>query len=164
MYRLNSTFSGTLLRSRNAAVLAGYKVLNSRGFSWYNEMRVRMVGEGLFCTVGSRPRIRTTTVRSEISESTLRGRASRSWAFSRKHSLAFGRREASSLSSVRRSGVVCKPLREPAPVLELAVTWRKGDLSANLQAFLEVVREFAPVEIPANAPESPLNEPYPTSF
>ena len=49
-------------------------------------------------------------------------------------------------------------------MLELAVTWRKGDLSANLQAFLEVVREFAPVEIPANAPESPLNEPYPTSF
>lgn len=46
----------------------------------------------------------------------------------------------------RLPGVVFKPLREPAPVLELAATWRREDRSPNLRAFLEVVREFAPAE------------------
>jgi DNA-binding transcriptional LysR family regulator len=68
------------------------------------------------------------------------------------------------VSTSRLPGVVFKPLREPAPVLELAVTWRKGDLSTNLQAFLEVVREFAPVGGPADVSESPLDGPYSASF
>ena len=64
----------------------------------------------------------------------------------------------------RLPGVVFKPLREPAPVLQLAVTWRKGDPSLNLQAFLEVAREFASSRIPPpDLPEDlevPLDEPY----
>ncbi len=54
----------------------------------------------------------------------------------------------------RLPGVVFKPLREPAPVLELAATWRREDLASNLRAFLEVVREFAPVEARAGGPKS----------
>ncbi len=68
------------------------------------------------------------------------------------------------VSTSRLPGVIFKPLIEPTPVLELAVTWRKGGSSPNLQAFLEVVREFAPVEIPADVPETPVDEPYSTSL
>jgi DNA-binding transcriptional LysR family regulator len=37
--------------------------------------------------------------------------------------------------------VVFKPLRDPAPVLELVAAWRHDDTSPNLRSFLEVVRE-----------------------
>lgn len=73
------------------------------------------------------------------------------------------------VSTSRLPGVVFKPLRDPAPVLELAVTWRKDNLSPNLQAFLEIVREFAP-EVPtdptkfADGAETPLDEPYSASL
>ena len=50
----------------------------------------------------------------------------------------------------RLPGVVFKTLAEPAPVLELAATWRRDDRSANLLTFLEVVREFAPTGIPSS--------------
>ena len=64
------------------------------------------------------------------------------------------------VSPSRLPGVVFKTLQEPAPVLELAVTWKKEDPSPNLQAFLEVVREFAvPDEAPKTA-EIPLDEPF----
>ena len=71
------------------------------------------------------------------------------------------------VSPSRLPGVVFKPLREPAPVLELAVTWRKEDHTQNLQAFLEVVREFATPATPTGAtatPEPPLDEPYAASL
>ncbi len=41
--------------------------------------------------------------------------------------------------------MVFKPLREPRPMLDLVVAWRREDPSPNLQAFLEVVRELAPI-------------------
>jgi DNA-binding transcriptional LysR family regulator len=60
------------------------------------------------------------------------------------------------VSPSRLPGVVFRPLREPSPVLELAVTWKADDPSPNLQAFLEIVREFAaPVEVP-----EPVDEPF----
>ena len=49
------------------------------------------------------------------------------------------------VSMFRPVGVVFKPLREPRPVLDLVVAWRREDPSPNLQAFLEVVRELAPI-------------------
>jgi len=48
------------------------------------------------------------------------------------------------------ASVVFRPLREPTPTLDLAAAWRRDDSSANLRAFLEVVREFAPVEVKAS--------------
>ena len=50
----------------------------------------------------------------------------------------------------RPPGVVFRPLREPTPTLDLVAAWRRNDSSPNLRAFLEVVREFAPVEIRAS--------------
>jgi DNA-binding transcriptional LysR family regulator len=50
----------------------------------------------------------------------------------------------------RPPGVVFRPLREPTPTLDLVAAWRRDDRSANLQAFLEVIREFAPVEVRAS--------------
>lgn len=58
----------------------------------------------------------------------------------------------------RLPGVVFKPLREPAPVLELAATWRREDRSPNLRAFLEVVREFAPVGTSLEVTESSVGD------
>jgi DNA-binding transcriptional LysR family regulator len=49
------------------------------------------------------------------------------------------------VSMFRPVGVVFKPLREPRPMLDLVVAWRREDPSSNLQAFLEVVRELAPI-------------------
>jgi LysR family transcriptional regulator, benzoate and cis,cis-muconate-responsive activator of ben and cat genes len=50
------------------------------------------------------------------------------------------------VSMVRPVGVLFKPLREPRPMLDLLVAWRREeDPSPNLQAFLEVVRELAPI-------------------
>jgi DNA-binding transcriptional LysR family regulator len=53
-------------------------------------------------------------------------------------------------SAARPAGVVFRPLREPTPALNLVAAWRRDDPSPNLQAFLEVVREFAPVEVRAS--------------
>ena len=46
------------------------------------------------------------------------------------------------VSRYRPYDVVFKPLREPAPALELVAAWRRDDPSSNLQAFLEIVREL----------------------
>ena len=54
------------------------------------------------------------------------------------------------VSMTRPVGVVFKPLREPSPTLELVAAWRRDDPSPNLQAFLEIVRELAPVEARAS--------------
>jgi DNA-binding transcriptional LysR family regulator len=47
---------------------------------------------------------------------------------------------AKPLVTVFQPGVVFKKLVEPSPVLKLAAAWRKDDDSANLRAFLEVMR------------------------
>jgi len=47
------------------------------------------------------------------------------------------------VSADRPYDVVFKPLRDPAPALELVAAWRRDDTSSNLQSFLEVVRELA---------------------
>jgi DNA-binding transcriptional LysR family regulator len=62
------------------------------------------------------------------------------------------------VSDFRPAGVVFRPLREPTPVLSLVAAWRRDDGSANLQAFLEVVREFAPAEA------WPVNPPAPAGY
>ena len=46
------------------------------------------------------------------------------------------------VSGYRPYDVVFKPLREPAPALDLVAAWRRDDPSSNLQAFLEIVREL----------------------
>ena len=46
------------------------------------------------------------------------------------------------VSGYRPYDVVFKPLREPSLALELVAAWRRDDPSSNLQAFLEIVREF----------------------
>ncbi|CAN5805888.1 LysR family transcriptional regulator [soil metagenome] len=48
------------------------------------------------------------------------------------------------VSGHRQYDVVFKPLRDPTPVLDLVAAWQRDDLSSNLQAFLEVLRELAP--------------------
>jgi DNA-binding transcriptional LysR family regulator len=48
------------------------------------------------------------------------------------------------VSGYRKYDVVFKPLRDPAPSLDLVAAWRQEDPSSNLQAFLEVVREVGP--------------------
>ncbi len=53
-------------------------------------------------------------------------------------------------SGSRPVGVVFRPLREPTPTLNLVAAWRRNDGSPNLRTFLEVVREFAPVEVRAS--------------
>ncbi len=68
------------------------------------------------------------------------------------------------VSPSRLPGVVFRPLREPAPVLGLAVTWKKEDNSPNLQAFLEVVREFAASAETPDAPETQPGEPFSASL
>jgi DNA-binding transcriptional LysR family regulator len=62
------------------------------------------------------------------------------------------------VSASRPVGVVFRPLREPTPVLDLAVAWRRDDPSPNLLTFLEVVRQFAPVEVRASDSRVPLDE------
>ena len=61
------------------------------------------------------------------------------------------------VSGYKQYDVIFKPLRNPAPSLDLVAAWRREDPSSNLQAFLETVREVAPTE-PAsvtNATPSP---------
>ena len=61
------------------------------------------------------------------------------------------------VSGYRPYDVVFKPLRDPAPALELVAAWRRDDPSSNLQSFLEVVREGTPGGGETAAPdESPV--------
>jgi DNA-binding transcriptional LysR family regulator len=48
------------------------------------------------------------------------------------------------VSGYRQYDVIFKPLRDPAPSLELVAAWRRDDTSSNLQSFLEIVRELTP--------------------
>jgi DNA-binding transcriptional LysR family regulator len=48
------------------------------------------------------------------------------------------------VSGYKHYGVIFKPLRDPAPSLDLVAAWRREDVAPNLQAFMEVVRELAP--------------------
>jgi DNA-binding transcriptional LysR family regulator len=48
-----------------------------------------------------------------------------------------------SLRNFRRKGVVYKTVRELSPTVEMGVVWRRGDSSAVLSAFLDVVGEVA---------------------
>jgi DNA-binding transcriptional LysR family regulator len=48
-----------------------------------------------------------------------------------------------SLRNFRRKGVVYKTVRSLSPTVEMGVVWRRGHSSAVLQAFLDVVGEFA---------------------
>ena len=48
------------------------------------------------------------------------------------------------VSGYKHYDVIFKPLRDPAPSLELVAAWRREDVTPNLQAFMEVVRELAP--------------------
>ena len=48
-----------------------------------------------------------------------------------------------SLRNFRRKGVVYKTVRSLSPTVEMGVVWRRADSSAVLQAFLEIVKEFA---------------------
>ena len=55
------------------------------------------------------------------------------------------------VSGYRPSDVIFKPLRDPALSLDLVAAWRRGDISPNLRAFLEAVRELVPDEAGADA-------------
>ncbi len=57
------------------------------------------------------------------------------------------------VSGYRPYDVVFKPLRDPAPTLDLVAAWRRDDPSSNLQAFLETVRELTRADARAGAPE-----------
>ena len=60
------------------------------------------------------------------------------------------------VSGYRRYDVIFKPLRDPAPSLDLVAAWRSGDPSSNLQGFLEVVREVAQTEGASEANGTPV--------
>ena len=62
------------------------------------------------------------------------------------------------VSGYRQYDVVFKPLRDPAPALELVAAWRHDDASSNLRSFLEVVRESTPGagEISATPSDRPM--------
>lgn len=48
-----------------------------------------------------------------------------------------------SARNLRRPGVVYRPLRDPAPVTELSLAWRRDDSSPVLHAFLQIAREVS---------------------
>jgi DNA-binding transcriptional LysR family regulator len=48
-----------------------------------------------------------------------------------------------SIQSLRRTGVVYRPLRPPVPTTELAVLWRAEDSSPALRLFLGIIRKVA---------------------
>src|SRR5918997_851557 len=50
-----------------------------------------------------------------------------------------------SLRNFRRKGVVYKTVRDLSPKVEMGMVWRRGDSSAVLSAFLDVVGEVAPL-------------------
>ena len=49
------------------------------------------------------------------------------------------------VSGYRPYDVVFKPLRDPAPALDLVASWRRDDPSSNVQAFLQIVWELTRV-------------------
>ncbi|CAN5155966.1 LysR family transcriptional regulator [soil metagenome] len=65
-------------------------------------------------------------------------------------------------SPVGVSGVVFRPLTEPALALNLAAAWRQDNPSRNLRVFLDVLREFTPVEVRAEDSRAILEETPPT--
>ncbi len=58
------------------------------------------------------------------------------------------------------AGVVFRPLADPKPVLNLAAAWRQNNPSRNLQEFLNVLREFTPVEVQARDSQAVLEGGY----
>jgi DNA-binding transcriptional LysR family regulator len=56
-----------------------------------------------------------------------------------------------SVESFQRRGVVYRPLKRPAPSIELALAWREGERSALVQSFIELARET----VAASAPVAP---------
>ncbi len=52
------------------------------------------------------------------------------------------------VSGYKQYDVIFKPLRDPAPSLDLVAAWQREDSSSNLQAFLEVVRELGGATVP----------------
>lgn len=52
-----------------------------------------------------------------------------------------------SLQNLQRTGVVYKPLEEPIPYAEVAVAWRKGDLSAIAERFLDIVEQVTAEQV-----------------
>ena len=56
------------------------------------------------------------------------------------------------ISGYRPYDVVFKPLRDPAPALDLVAAWRRDDPSSTLQAFLEIVRELTRTDDRPGAP------------
>ena len=46
------------------------------------------------------------------------------------------------VSGYRQYDVIFKPLRDPAPSLDLVAAWRRENVSTNLHSFLEIVREL----------------------
>lgn len=56
-----------------------------------------------------------------------------------------------SLQNMQRTGVVYRPLEEPAPCAEIALVWRHNDLSPCVQQFLDIVQSV--VEQPERSPE-----------
>jgi DNA-binding transcriptional LysR family regulator len=52
--------------------------------------------------------------------------------------------QPASLESVRRRGLVYRPLKEPAPHAEIGMAYRRDPKSEVLAAFLRVVRQVFP--------------------
>jgi len=63
------------------------------------------------------------------------------------------------VSATRPGGVVFRPLRGPTPMLGLVAAWRRDNRSAHLQAFLGVIREFAPIEVWSGSSPAPDEHP-----
>jgi len=53
-----------------------------------------------------------------------------------------------SLRNLHRQGVVYRSIEPPAPTIDLAVMWRKGDRSPALHSFLQIVWRVAGIEGP----------------
>ena len=55
------------------------------------------------------------------------------------------------VSGYRPGDVIFKPLRDPAPALDLVAAWRRDDPASNLQSFLEIVWELTLADARASA-------------
>jgi len=60
------------------------------------------------------------------------------------------------VSGYRPYDVIFKPLRDPAPKLELVAVWRRNDSASNLQPFLEIVWELTLADAQTSA--APVHE------
>ncbi|WP_315874691.1 LysR family transcriptional regulator [Thermocoleostomius sinensis] len=47
-----------------------------------------------------------------------------------------------SLQNLQRTGVIYKPLQEPTPKAEIAIAWRRSDVSPIVERFLEIARQL----------------------